>query len=108
QHKITKQKLNDMDLSMENTESDGIKNPDKDPITISLFRTSLKANLDEIKAKLASTAVEIKSDIKLEINVLAAKIERFEDQLKEVDFQVKNLTDDCQKAHRDIFDLQIK
>ncbi|CAH2311369.1 Hypothetical predicted protein [Pelobates cultripes] len=99
QHKSIKQKMNDMDLSSESMKSEGKKNPDKDLITISQLHASLKANLEEIKIQLDSADAEIKSDIKQEINVLVAKIESFEDQLKEMDFQVKNLADDSQKAH---------
>ncbi|CAH2321767.1 Hypothetical predicted protein [Pelobates cultripes] len=102
QHKILKQKMNDINSSNDTLESEGIKISEKDL----LLRSSLRSNLEEIKMELATTAAEIKSEIKQEINVLAAKMQRFEDQ--EMDFQVKTLTDESQKAHSKILALELK
>ncbi|CAH2273718.1 Hypothetical predicted protein [Pelobates cultripes] len=107
-HKTLNHKMTDMDLSSESTESEGIKNHDKELITISLLHTSLKANLEEIKSELAVMAIEIKSDIKKEINILAAKLDGFEVKLHDMDLQVNHLNDDYQLALRKISDLEFK
>ncbi|CAH2248454.1 Hypothetical predicted protein [Pelobates cultripes] len=53
-------------------------------------------------------ATEIKSDIKMEINILVAKLDGFEVKLKDMDFQVNHLNDDYQLALRKISDLEFK
>ncbi|CAH2320170.1 Hypothetical predicted protein [Pelobates cultripes] len=107
-HQTLKHRMTDMDLSSESMESEGIKNPDKELITISLLHTSLKANLEEIKSELAVMATEIKADIKMEINILTTKLDGLEVKLKDMDFQVNHLNDDYQLALRKISDLKLK
>ncbi|CAH2297020.1 Hypothetical predicted protein [Pelobates cultripes] len=108
QHKTLKQKLNDIDTSNDTLDQEEIKVSDKDQVTSSILHNSLRANLDAIKLELATTATEIKLEIKQEINILAANMQRFEDQFKEMDYQVKSLTDETQKAHSKIWALELK
>ncbi|CAH2223895.1 Hypothetical predicted protein [Pelobates cultripes] len=108
QQKNVKYCMDDTSVSLESLEMDARKNSDKELITTSQLQISLRANLEEIKKDLAVTAVEIKTEIKQEINLLTAKLQKFEDQVNELDFYVKNVKDECGKSHCRIFDLELK
>ncbi|CAH2299955.1 Hypothetical predicted protein [Pelobates cultripes] len=110
EYKLTsKLSMDDTTASLESLELDARKIiTDKELITTAQLQSSLRANLEEIKKELAVTADEMKVEIKQEINLLAGKLQKFEDQVNEMDFCVKNLKDECGKSQRRMLDLELK
>ncbi|CAH2249105.1 Hypothetical predicted protein [Pelobates cultripes] len=101
--------MDDTTASLESLELDARKIiTDKELITTAQLQSSLRANLEEIKMELAVTADEIKVEIKKGINLLVGKLQKFEDQVNEMDFRVKNLKDECGKSQRSMLDLELK
>ncbi|CAH2219183.1 Hypothetical predicted protein [Pelobates cultripes] len=98
--------MEESNISFDCMEVDGKK--DKEMVTINQLEFNLRDILMELKKEMATNALEIKQEIKYEINQLASKMQNFEDQFTALDFHVNKIKEVNEKVLQKLNDLEFK